>query len=239
MMSFVLCKFSLAIVACFILPTIGLPQAPQRRVLVLGDSHVQDALGPPLVNLFQGSGTSLEVAGQRGRNPSSYRGLDSLLERHRNSDLIVAEFGDNMANYAGAYGSSLVRDEMEILMAALARVGRLSPNHCMIVTPTYGEPGRIGNLRVQKSNERLAQVVRTMRETVAGRCTFVDSRTLPRMRNGAVITTDSVHPTREWGDIWARGLHQRINSVINPPAAPAREQDRIIQIRTEPQIPAR
>lgn len=197
----------------------GIALAQQRRALILGDSHVAGPMGIALQSRLRQMGFIVERSGQSGRNPSNFTGLDSLIDGHRNSELAIAEFGDNMANYRGPFSADQVRAEMNRLMSAFRRAGRLSPERCIIVSPTYGETGPINGVDYRKTDARLAELIETMRETVGNNCTFIDSRTLPEMESGAVRTTDSLHLTPQWGAVWAAGI---IGQIAIPERAASR-----------------
>jgi hypothetical protein len=114
-------------------------------------------------------------------------------------DLFILEFGDNMANYKGAFSGAAIRAQVERAMKEVTASRDYHPDACIWISPTHGEK----RAPYEKNPERLQTLIAEIRRALGGRCRLIDSSALPGLVQGQVRTTDGLHLTREWAQRWA------------------------------------
>jgi hypothetical protein len=127
--------------------------------------------------------------------------LETLIARHH-PDLLVVEFGDNMAGYGVApdLPRTLIRDEVD----DLTRVIAASKIFCVWIGPPWGAEGgkwKKTFARVAKLSDYLSRIV--------GPCRYINS--LVFSKPGEWPTIDGVHLTADGYRRWGNRL---VNSIV-------------------------
>lgn len=121
-------------------------------------------------------------------------------------DLLLLEFGDNIANYRGAFPAASIRAQVEMAMQVIVRSRDYSPTNCFWITPTFGQT----KAPYQKTTVRLKELIQEIEASIAGRCQLVDGTKLPAIRDGEVQTVDGLHLTRDWAYNWATAIFTKL-----------------------------
>lgn len=214
------------------------------EVLVVGDSHNVGPFGEALyktlgeeldlnirsIGLAGASGTTYSAdkekqrtlrAGYANRKPGTNQVVAhgtpmtvpklSELIKEEKPKIVVVELGDNFAGYASPVSDAYVKKQVQVV---LQQIESSSPApRCFWVTPIWTD--REGTGLYKKTNERLLQVNRLIKEAAGNRCQVLDStKDLGLKKEEIKVLSDGIHFGKESGKKWGQAAGVKIASVL-------------------------
>lgn len=145
--------------------------------------------------------------------------LSELIEQEQ-PKIVVVELGDNFAGYSFAVTDAYVKNQVQ---AVLKQVEMKSPApKCFWITPIWTD--KEGTGLYKKTNERLYQVNKLIKEAAGSRCTVLDStKDLGLKKEEINVLNDGIHfgpvSGKKWGKAAARTISQKLRAA--PENAPS------------------
>ena len=223
------------------------------EVLIVGDSHNVGSFGEALyqelknemdmevrsVGLAGASGTTYSSnvekqrtlrAGYANRSKKEQKVIPhgaavtvptlSDLIKEEQPQIVVIELGDNFAGYSSAVTDVYVKNQVQ---SVLKQFDMKSPApKCFWITPIWTDKEGIGPYK--KTNERLYQVNKLIKEAAGSRCTVLDStKDLGLKKEEINVLNDGIHfgpvSGKRWGKAAARTISQKLRAA--PGKAPS------------------
>jgi len=197
-------------------------------LLVLGESHMTDLMGPLNANLVQ-QGASVHSIGACGAHPADWlttkqvecgseqtnnekikiKGRDAtttpvtdLIGKYK-PDLIVIIIGDTMASYdKPAFPKVWAWQNLTSLTKAIAATG----TKCAWVGPAWGKEGGM-----YKKNDARTQLMSQFLSVNVAPCTYIDS--LKFSKPGQWVTTDGQHFTAAGYQAWGNAISEALGKL--------------------------